>query len=214
MILPTDIHAHHEPPMPGMAIVNADPQSFSPREGGWYSVGIHPWLVKEGITDAQWQALEHLITDEKRIVAVGETGLDKLAAAPLPLQEAAFVRQAQFAEAAGKPLVIHLVRAADELLRWKRELRPSVPWIIHGFRGKEVQADLWIRHGFYLSFGVRHQEAALRAVPSDRLLLETDENEAATIGGLYRQAARIRQVAEARLMETVKDNVAKVFFKR
>lgn len=58
-----------------------------------------------------------------------------------------------FGREAGKPLVIHLVKAVDELLKVKRDLRPSNPWIIHGFRGKAALAEEYLKHGFYLSFG-------------------------------------------------------------
>ena len=57
----------------------------------------------------------------------------------------------------------------------KRDLRPSNPWIIHGFRGKAALAEEYLKHGFYLSFGEKYQEAALCRVPADRLFIETDE---------------------------------------
>ena len=57
------------------------------------------------------------------------------------------------AEEVGKPLVIHLVKAVDELLKVKRDLRPSNPWIIHGFRGKAALAEEYLKHGFYLHSG-------------------------------------------------------------
>ena len=91
-------------------------------------------------------------------LAVGEAGLDKLADAPMDLQVEVFRCQACLAEAVGKPLVLHLVKAVDELLKVKRDLRPSKPWIIHGFRGKAALAEEYLKHGFYLSFGEKYQE--------------------------------------------------------
>lgn len=68
---------------------------------------------------------------------MGEAGLDKLADASLPLQREVFEYQARLAEETDKPLVIHLVKAVDELLKLKQKIRPVKPWIIHGFRGKQ-----------------------------------------------------------------------------
>ena len=67
----------------------------------------------------------------------------------MALQETVFIRQAKMADAAGKPLIVHLVKATDALLRLKKELKPRVPWIIHGFRGKAQLAEELLRHGFY-----------------------------------------------------------------
>ena len=75
-----------------------------------------------------------------------------------------------------KPLVIHLVKAMSELLKLKQQIKPANPWIIHGFRGKAALAEECLRHGFYLSFGEKYQEEALRITPAGRLFLETDES--------------------------------------
>ena len=84
--------------------------------------------------------LEELVR-HPQVLAVGEAGLDKLADAPMDLQVEVFRCQACLAEEVGKPLVIHLVKAVDELLKVKRDLRPSNPWIIHGFRGKAALVE-------------------------------------------------------------------------
>ena len=130
--------------------------------------------------------------------------------APLPLQETFFERQARLADEAGKPLVIHLVKAVDELLRARRRLVPRVPWVIHGFRGKAPLAQELLRHGFYLSFGERFQEAALAAVPLSRLFIETDESPL-PVADIYARAARARRMPLEELAEAVRANVQSVF---
>ena len=105
-----------------------------------------------------------------------------------------------FGRGSGKPLVIHLVKAVDELLKVKRDLRPSNPWIIHGFRGKAALAEEYLKHGFYLSFGEKYQEVALCRVPADRLFIETDESEV-SIGNCMR--ARSAQHHPEELGETL-----------
>lgn len=209
---PTDIHTHRLPPVPGKAIVCCLPDAFRPQEGGWYSVGIHPWRLdgyawKEDTFRIHFEALAR----HPQVLAVGEAGLDKLTTTPLPQQVEALRYQAFVAETAGKPLVLHLVKATAELLALKQELKPRVPWIIHGFRGKAQLASELVRHGLYLSFGANYQEEALKQTPANRLFLETDESNI-PIADLYERAACLRSVTDDELMKTVSCNVQCVFF--
>lgn len=224
MTVPVDIHTHHLPQEAGTAIVNCYPEAFVPRAGGWYSVGIHPWRINECLrmslqdsVSVVRQEAERLLTKElanhPQVLAIGEAGLDKLADAPLSVQVEIFEYQARLAEEVGKPLVIHLVKAVDELLRLKQAVRPSVPWIIHGFRGKAVLAEEYLRHGFYLSFGEKYQEEALRRVPVHRLFVETDES-MVPVDALYERAAGVRGVPVKEFRDAVQGNIGKVFFER
>ena len=140
----------------------------------YYSVGIHPWEA-DTATDTDWQRLRAMAVDP-RVVAVGECGLDTrhLPAVAMEVQTAVFKRQAALAEELGKPLIIHCVGAYNQLIALRNELRPTVPWIVHGFRGKpQLAADL-VRHGFYISLDPRHNPDVPAAIPADRLLHETD----------------------------------------
>ena len=148
-----------------------------------------------------------------QVLAIGEAGLDKLADAPTAVQIEVFEYQAQLSVELGKPLVIHLVKAVEELLKLKQRLQPANPWIIHGFRGKPALAQDYVRHGFYLSFGEKYQEESLRTVPAGRLLLETDES-GVPIMELYRRASEVRGIPLDRFMEDMQENIDKVFFKR
>lgn len=220
MIIPVDIHTHHVPQEAGMAVVNCYPEAFVPQAGGWYSVGIHPWRIdasvsanlSDGIPAVEHRTLRELVS-HPQVLAIGEAGIDKLAAAPLSLQAEIFEYQARLAEEVGKPLIIHLVKAVDELLKLKQTLRPSVLWIIHGFRGKAALAEEYLRHGFYLSFGEKYQDEALRQVPPHRLFIETDES-TVPVTELYERAARIRGASAEELREVVRGNIRKVFFER
>lgn len=208
--------------MPGEAIVNCSPEAFFPQEGGWYSVGIHPWTVAAlfagrknsslGTPDLrERESLLDVLVHHPQVLAVGEAGLDKLTASPMSLQIEVFERQARLAMEADKPLVIHLVRAIAELLALKRALRPTNPWIIHGFRGKAALAEDYLRHGFFLSFGEKFQEEALRLTPADRLFVETDES-SVCVDQLYVQLAAVRGVSPEELKKSVEENISRVFF--
>lgn len=214
MVIPVDIHTHQQPQVAGEAIVNCFPETFTPQAEGWYSVGIHPWYIASSTLslDGRKSRFEELL-HHPRVLAIGEAGLDKLAEASLSLQMEVFEYQARLAEETDKPLVIHLVKAVDELLKLKQKIRPMTPWIIHGFRGKAALAKEYIRHGFHLSFGEKYQEEALRIVPLDRFFLETDES-TISIDELYERAAMIRKIPFEELRGAIRKNVEEIFFRQ
>ena len=73
-------------------------------------------------------------------------------------------------------MIIHCVRAYDLLLKARTRLRPAVPWMVHGFRGKPALAQRLLSAGFRLSFGMRANPATLALIHKDELCLETDDS--------------------------------------
>lgn len=207
-----DIHTHHIPLHPSQAIVSTDVLSL-PIDGRVVhaSIGIHPWTLREEHADTQWKALQSSI-ESTRIVAIGEAGLDKLKGPSIELQTAIFQQEIALAEAQSLPMVIHCVRAFNELIQIKKESKPKQPWIIHGFRGKPAIARELLKHGCWLSFGSLFQEESVRITPLDRLFIETDESEE-SITDIYRRIAQTRGISPHELTEAIKKNVREVFFK-
>ncbi len=181
-----------------------------PGVGGYCSVGIHPWFLEDAEAQLRWVA-EAACRPE--VLAVGECGLDKFASACLEKQAEVFQKCAEVSEKTSRPLIIHAVRCTNEMVRMKKALKPAMPWIIHGFRGKRAVAEELLRHGFYLSFGERFQPEALLVTPPDRLFLETDES-VLTIESICRKAADIRSLSSEELAGQVWNNVQNVFFRR
>ncbi len=211
-MLPIDIHTHKLPAEAGQAIVSCQPHAFAPLQDEWYSVGIHPWYADECMwQDEAFRRRFGEMASHPRVLAVGEAGIDHLSRVALNCQTDIFRYQAGVAEAVCKPLVVHAVKAQAELIRMKNELKPRMPWIVHGFRGKAQLARDFVRHGLYLSFGACYQKEALRQVPLDRMFLETDESDV-PIAGLYGQAACLRGLSCGELREAVSRNVRRVFF--
>ena len=163
-----DIHCHLTPPQPGR-IVCLDPTDSIPPlyPGQYYSIGIHPWNA-ERATEADIQTLETLAANPQ-ILAIGEIGLDTLRAKSttdaLTAQRALALRQALLAETVSKPVIWHIVRRWDDLLAMKRELRPTQPWIIHGFGGGETLARQLTRAGLILSLGSRARQDVRQNIP-------------------------------------------------
>ena len=215
-----DIHTHHLPVHPeDAAIVNSLVPTFDVETGLFRSVGIHPWELTEHNAG---QLLDYLkqplrkkqLAELKRqvsfpdVVAIGETGLDKGAEAPLDCQREIFRASASLAENAGIFLIVHCVKAWDELIASKKELKPRVPWIIHGFRGNATLAGQLIRQGFYLSFGEYFNPGAVREAWPGRLFAETDDREI-DIRTVYRNLSvslnlRLEQFA-GQVAENVRD---------
>ena len=154
-----------------------------------------------------------MVKTDGRIIALGEGGLDKLCSTPYSLQMEAFLNLVKRSENYRLPLLIHAVKYAHEIMELKKRVCPNQPWIIHGFRGKKELASGYLQHGFYLSFGEKYQEDALKAVPDDKLLLETDESKS-DIREIYEQAADIRNVSLEELTAHIQENISRLFFNR
>ena len=130
----------------------------------------------------------------------------------MELQLTVFKAQVRLSEEYGLPLIIHCVKAMDELLAVKKEFRPQQAWIWHGFRGKPEQAVQLLKKGFYLSFGEHYPDETMQTVPDERLFLETD-NSSLDIEDILCQAARVRGVEVEALCEVIRRNIQNVFFK-
>lgn len=180
-----------------------------PAEAVYLSAEIHPWHLTAENLSCQIERMENMLSDS-RVLALGEVGLDKLTECPYPIQIKAFEEIVSISEAYGKPLIIHCVKSVDELIAIRKKMRPALPWIMHGFRGKPQQADNLLRHGFYLSFGEHYNSQVMKEIPIERLFLETDESNV-SIDELYNRAAAIRHISAEELKLAVGHNVNNVF---
>jgi len=147
-------------------------------EGVWASAGIHPHTAAAA-TAADMDAVQELLAEAK-VVAVGETGLDyHYDNSPRGVQRERFGWQLELAEASGKPVVVHS-READEDTASLIVAHPRAPGILHCFSGGERLLRAGLDAGWYISFAgpVTFKRFAagelVRAVPDDRLLIETD----------------------------------------
>lgn len=174
-----DIHTHHAPPQ-DEALVCITPDNCDILEVQWYSVAIHPWLTASPIASASWESLERLAS-MPNVKAIGECGIDKLKGGPLFMQMQAMKRHIELSERLRKPLVIHCVKAHDVIIGMKKDLKPEMPWVVHGFRGKPSVAKMLTDAGIFLSFGPSYNPDSLLAIPDEMILAETDEADT-TIG--------------------------------
>lgn len=147
-------------------------------ETGYYSIGIHPWkteLMNKADIDRAIDQIKEKIKNE-RIVAIGECGIDKLKGASLNVQSYIFSKQIGLSEKFNLPLIIHNVKATEEIIKIKKELKPKQLWIIHGFRGNKNLAEQILNQGIALSYGENYNLEAVRITPDNMLFFETDES--------------------------------------
>lgn len=163
-----DVHTHNLN-AGSDAIVNLPIDADVPAEGS-FSVGVHPWHADEPI---DWDALRRKAANP-RVVAIGETGLDKLRGAPMQIQEEVFLAHVRMSEELAKPLIIHAVGTYNRLVELRKSLRPTQSWLIHGFRGKPELATQLVRAGFEISLGAKYNPNVTAVIPPERLHHESD----------------------------------------
>lgn len=159
--------------------------------GDSYALGIHPLYTKNA-AETDLTLLEEALnanSNDPRLVAVGEIGLDffvpELCTSPLREKQEHFYRaQLVLARKFDLPVILHVRRSADRLLKHLREVgRPGQGWrgIAHAFNGSAVQAREFLKLGFKLGFGgaVTYDKALqlrrlAQLLPLTGLVLETD----------------------------------------
>jgi TatD DNase family protein len=160
------------------------------QNGDAYALGIHPLYVAQSV-DGDLATLAAELTlrlDDPRLVAVGEIGLDffvpELQLSPLREKQEFFYReQLLLARRHDLPVILHVRRSADRLLKHLHELAPPGGWygIAHAFNGSAQQAQAFIDLGLKLGFGGAMSFEAARQIrqlatelPLQALVLETD----------------------------------------
>jgi len=162
--------------------------------------------------ESAWSNLV-VLAKSSQVVAIGECGLDRNISLSMELQTAIFQKHIELAERLQKPLVIHCVRAFDEIIVLKKNNQTSIPWIIHGFNKKVEVFQQLLRHNFYFSFGAAilsdrsPTTKAIAIAPNGRFLLETDDRSDITIEQIYHRAAALRQTS----IETLQTQLAETY---
>ena len=166
------------------------------------SVGVHP-----DYPDTVEPSVDNLVrmSDHPKIVAIGETGLDYFRLeGDLEWQRERFRTHIRASRATGKPLIIHTRAAAEDTLRIMRE-EGADNGVMHCFTESLAVAEAAIALGFYISFSgivtfksARDLQAVARAIPLERMLIETDSPYLAPVPfrGRTNEPSYVRHVAE------------------
>ena len=146
------------------------------------TAGIHPHHAKEASANSDTE-LRALVAGCE-VVAIGECGLDYFRdIAPRAVQQTAFERQLELAVATKKPLFLHQRDAHQDFLAIMRSFATRLgPAVVHCFTGTREELFTYLDHGWFIGLTGwlcderrgTHLRALVKAIPSDRLMLETD----------------------------------------
>jgi TatD DNase family protein len=197
-----------------------------------FAVGLHPLDVDKWQENTA-QEIEALASSDRRVVAIGETGLDFYKDDNQQKQILALQEQLKIAKKLDIPVIIHCRDAASKLREvltdfWQQE--GSVKGVMHCWGGNEAETQWFLDLGFYISYSgivtfknAKQVQAAAKTVPSDRLLIETDcpflapvpnrgkTNEPSYVLHVAEQIAQLRQTPLEVIAEATTANACRLF---
>jgi TatD DNase family protein len=221
-------------------------------ENVWATVGLHPIHTEASFHDTEelggdvsskeftsrgeefdYEEYKKIASD-KKVVAIGECGLDyyRLEENTKDKQTKVFEGQIKLANDVEKPLMIHCREAFPDLIDTlksnKSNLKDNSPGVIHFFSGSQEEADKLMDLGFSFSFGgvvtfARVYEKLVRHIPLDRILLETDapyvtpvphrgkRNEPSYVKFVAEKISRIKNVSFEEVAETTTKTAIRIF---
>ncbi|MEQ1597972.1 MAG: TatD family hydrolase [Methylotenera sp.] len=199
----------------------------------YYALGIHPMYV-DNAHPSDLTLLKKLIEENQasqKLVALGEIGLDFFVTQQnRETQEYFFSEQLKIAQAFNLPVVLHVRRAVDDVLKHLRKY-PVSGGIAHAFNGSAQQAEAFIKLGFKLGFGgamtypraLKIRELA-KTLPLESIVLETDSpdippawlgtkgrNSPAELMKIAQILADLRAVEITQIIEITGKNAVKIF---
>lgn len=180
--------------------------------GRYYSVGIHPWYIDH--YEKKFLLLKE-ISKKNEIIAIGEIGLDKLKP-DFENQKIIFEKQLLFAQQIKKPVIIHCVKAFNELIEILKSTKISQALIFHRFGGNSQLTDSLMSFNSYFSFGdvvFNEKSGSLRIIkkiPASRIFFETDDS-LISINEIYTKAAQIKALDLQNLKSEVYNNFITIF---
>jgi len=194
------------------------------------SVGFHPHDAAE-LTEDLEQKIRQLALEEKKMIAIGETGLDyHYMYSPAEVQQQVFIKQLRLAVELNLPVIMHSRDAETDTLNILQEIPVPSLGVAHSFTSSFEMAKTLLEMGWYIGINgiVTFKNAEdLREVvcwlPLDRLLLETDSpflapipfrgkpNKPAHIPAIATFIAELRGISLEQLSEQTSENAQRLF---
>jgi len=181
------------------------------------AIGIHPWNAIPPTEEVQQQLQQ--LTRQEKVVAIGEIGLDYVRAPETKeIQRELLKYELLLARETSLAANIHCREAHQDIMDILRAEKGSgLNGIIHGFTGNLSTLKDWLDLGFYISIGRRilsddetaSLEEAIREIPSDRLITETDGNPIDVVQ-VVRKLALIRGTSEEQISSTATINLKRL----
>lgn len=213
-----DIHTHqHHSEKDTVLVQNVYPGERIPVFSGrnFYSVGLHPWhLASETENNAALELVEEAL-ELDHVIFVGEAGLDKLVNTDFNEQKRVFEAQAYIAEEYQYPLIIHCVKAFNEVIGLRKKMNPAMPWILHAYNGSLDLTKQLEKMNFIFSFGknlLKDNSKVIQAfkyLGLNNLFFETDELEM-DVNHIYERAAKLKDIPVQQLKSATWDNLTRI----
>lgn len=181
---------------------------FVPQTPNYFvSKGIHPWFIDK----SDESKLDRLLGHQK-VLAIGECGLDRNKP-EFEMQRKIFQVQIDLSQQFGKPLIIHVVKAYDEIEQMLRGIK--VPAIIHQYQGNQIQTKRLLENEMiYFSVGKQifneSKKSFLEDIPLTRLFFETD-TQTYSVQKVYESYCKIFHLDLAYLQAQIRNNFEQVF---
>ena len=209
-----DIHTHlFRPEKKTITVQNIFPgEGFAAFSGrNFYSVGLHPWHIKTSEENNEMLVQVEEALEFDHVIFVGETGLDKRSETDFEEQIRVFEAQAFMAEEYSKPLIVHCVKAYNEVIEIHKKMKPKMTWIFHSYNGSVEMTRQLANQNFLFSFGellfLPGTKAidSFRILPLNKIFFETDEYDG-EVEHMYKQGARLKNISEEEIEMAVWDN--------
>jgi TatD DNase family protein len=208
-----DIHTHQENSDKQVAAVLNRHGQFDLNGRALCTMGLHPWYMREETVCKEFGILA-ASSKADDVIAIGECGLDKVCDTPWDLQMHWFQKQIELANQVQKPMIIHCVRAFQEVMDVLEKMGNTQPVVFHGFQKKIELANQLLRFGAYLSFGhhLKNEQVqeVFSAIPLSRVFLETDDADV-SIQDVYILAAQCKKLPLEDVKRVIAENTPRVF---
>ena len=213
-----DIHTHSlNIDKETVTVQNISPESeFAAFSGcNFFSAGLHPWHLKSTEENNMLLALLQKKAKADHIVFIGEAGLDKRCATDFEEQKRIFEAQIAIAEENKKTMIIHCIRAYNEVIEMHKKMNPKMTWIFHAYNGSLEMTRQLSTENFMFSFGeylfLKGTKAieSFKYLPLNKIFFETDENRD-NVKQMYRQGAMLKKTSVEELKNAAWDNFNRI----
>ena len=194
-------------------------------------IGVIPHHVDE-MTDESLDELRSLAKNSKKVVAIGEIGLDYYYdEPPKPLQHKCFSAQMELAKELGLPIVIHSREAAQDTVELMKQAHAEeIGGVVHCYSYSEEMAREFLKMGFYFGIGgvvtfknSKKLKRAVQSIPIENIVLETDSpyltpspnrgkrNDSRYLPYVVEEIARLKEMDPEEVAERTFENARKLY---
>lgn len=217
MIKFINVHTHSDCKNSNICIKNnhfLEDLTFQDNENQYFSIGLHPWDISKSDLNTYLTSIKEKLKN-KKIIALGEIGLDKAISTNFSLQKKIFIEQLLLAESLQLAVIIHCVKAYSDILEILKKEKITTVLIFHNFTANQQIFNQLMKYNSFFSFGkiLFSKKAKIsnyfNLISLKRIFLETDD-ENIPIEDVYLQASKIKKIELHKLKKQINLNFKKL----